>query len=77
MPHLLESNMPRKPQDTQPYPYKFKKSKFVFDAKRMELVAGKLPTKDGQLWKGETTEGGKMEFAGNSDGDPTPYWGWS
>ena len=56
---------------------KFKESKFVFDAKRMELVAGKLPTKDGQLWKGETTEGEKMEFAGNSDGDPTPYWEWS
>lgn len=52
-------------------------SKFVFDSHSMTLVEGKLPTKDGQLWKGENHDGEKMEMAGNSGGDPTPYWGWS
>lgn len=53
------------------------KSKFIFDSKNFELLWGKTPTKDGQLWKGEDHRGEKMEFAGNTDGDPTAYWGWS
>lgn len=57
-------------------PTKYKESKFVFDNLKMELIWGKLPTKDGQLWSGENHLGEKMQFAGNSDGDPTPYWGW-
>ena len=60
---------------------KYPQSKFVLHYDKsgfFEVVEGKIPTKDGQLWKGETTDGEKMEFAGNSHGDwPTPYWGWS
>lgn len=54
-------------------------SKFVFDPKTMSVVWGKAPTKDGQLWKGETMTGDKMELAGNSEDpeSPTAYWGWS
>ena len=57
---------------------KYKQSKFILDAQTLELVWGKTPTKDGQLWNGETTTGEKMQFAGNSDNPdrPTPYWGW-
>jgi hypothetical protein len=58
------------------------KSKFVVDVSEFGvfvILEGKLPTKDGQLWKGETHTGEKMEFAGNTrEPDfPTPYWDWS
>jgi len=61
---------------------KHAKSKFVLRYNNApafyELIEGSLPTKDGQLWKGEMEDGEKMEAAGNSDGDwPTLYWGWS
>ena len=54
-----------------------KQSKFVLDTRIWEVTEGKAPTKDGQLWKGEDEKGNKMEFAGNTDGSPTAYWGWS
>ena len=59
-----------------------KQSKFIVSMPsfgEFVLLYGKLPKKDGQLWKGETDKGEKMEFAGNSDDPewPTPYWGWS
>ena len=57
-------------------PTKHKESKFIFDVSKMQLIWGKLPTKDGQLWNGESHLGEKMQFAGNSGEDPTPYWGW-
>ena len=57
-------------------PTKHKESKFIFDSTKMQLIWGKLPTKDGQLWSGESHLGEKMQFAGNNEGDPTPYWGW-
>ena len=50
-----------------------KGSKFVLNSDTFALIYGKLPTKDGQLWNGEDHNGEKMQFAGNSDGDPTPY----
>lgn len=58
------------------------KSKFVVDTSEygvFKLLDGKLPRKDGQLWRGETETGEEIEFAGNSDDPdyPTPYWGWS
>ena len=53
-----------------------KGSKFVFNSYTFELIYGKLPTKDGQLWNGEDHRRQKMQFAGNTGGDPTPYWGW-
>ena len=59
---------------------KHKQSKFVMRYDKsgfFEIIEGKPPTKDGQLWKGETDTGEKMELAGNSKGDPTAYWGWS
>lgn len=55
---------------------KYKQSKFIFDLKTFEVVWGKVPQKKGQLWKGETTCGSKMEFAG-SDYGPVAYDGWS
>ena len=54
-----------------------KQSKFVFDARAMEVVRGKAPAKAGQLWKGESLTGDKMELAGTGDGDFVCYWGWS
>jgi hypothetical protein len=54
-----------------------KQSKFVFDSRAMVVVRGKPPTKAGQLWKGESLTGDKMELAGSDDGDCTAYWGWS
>jgi len=63
---------------------KYKQSRFVFDVETMTVVEGKAPTKDGQLWKGETTTGRKMELAGqtehkffNPDAQPVAYDGWS
>ena len=58
---------------------KYKESKFLFNSETFELLEGKFPTKDGQLWKGEDHNGDKMEFAGNSrePNNPTAYWGWS
>lgn len=60
---------------------KHSKSKFVWDSHNMELIEGKLPTKDGQLWKGENQHGVKMEMAhcdtGPNDCPYVPYWGWS
>lgn len=53
-----------------------KNSKFILNTKTMQLLWGKLPTYSGQLWDGENHKGEKMQFAGNDDGDPTPYWGW-
>lgn len=58
----------------------FKQSRFVVDVSEFgvfKLIAGNLPIRNGQLWKGETACGKKMEFAGNNDGFPTPYWDWS
>jgi hypothetical protein len=56
------------------------KSKFVWDSHVMTLIEGNLPTKDGQLFKGENQAGVKMEMAhcecGN-DSPHVPYWGWS
>lgn len=49
-------------------------SRFIFDAKNMVHVWGKLPTKPTQLWKGEDLNGKKLEMAGNG---PVMYWGWS
>lgn len=60
---------------------KHKQSKFVYAYNKkgnyFEIIEGKAPTKDGQLWKGESETGEKMELAGNTNGDPIPYWGWS
>ncbi len=58
-----------------------KKSKFVVDMSVygiFQVVFGKLPKKDGQLWNGETTKGEKMQMCGNTDEPdcPIPYWGW-
>lgn len=57
------------------------KSKFIWDSYNMKLIEGKLPTKDGQLFKGENQEGNKMEMAhcytGPNDSPYVPYWGWS
>jgi len=57
-----------------------KKSKFIWDASNMELVEGKLPTKENQLFKGVDTKGNKMEIVYNwfgADMSPyTCYWGW-
>ena len=61
--------------------FKNKKSKFIWDSHHMKLIAGRLPTRDGQLWKGENQEGMKMEMAhcytGPHDNPYVPYWGWS
>lgn len=51
-------------------------SLFIFDAFKMEVVWGKAPTKDGQLWCGEDTHGKKMQLAGVTGEDPVAYWGW-
>lgn len=60
---------------------KHKKSKYVWDSHNMVLISGKLPTRDGQLWKGENQDGEKMEMAhcytGPNDDPHVPYWGWS
>ena len=59
---------------------KHKKSKFVWDAMTMTLVKGRGPTKDGQLVKGESTTGDKMELVGDEDCGHVYlvcYWGWS
>ena len=60
---------------------KHKQSKFVmrYDKRGsfFEIIEGKAPTKDGQLWKGETEDGEKIELAGNTNGRPTAYVGWS
>ena len=55
---------------------KHSKSKFVWDARSMTLVSGKAPKRDGVLYKGEDTNGKKMELVGY-DGDVVCYWGWS
>lgn len=55
---------------------KHKGSRFIMDARTMEIVWGKVPHKSGQLWNGETTTGEKMQLAGDDKGDPTAYWGW-
>ena len=62
---------------TNPIP-QHKGSKFMFDSTTFTLLWGKLPTKEGQLWNGETHKGEKMQFAGNKydPSQPTPYWGW-
>lgn len=56
------------------------KPKFVWDARKMELVEGKGPTRDGQLVKGVDLKGNPMELVGFKDeGDLklVCYWGWS
>lgn len=57
------------------------KSKFVWDAEKMRLVSGRLPTKKGQIVKGEDLRGRKMVLVGCYnivDGfDVVCHWGWS
>ena len=60
------------------FPRKHAKSKFVFDVKTMTLVHGIAPTRDGTVFKGETTTGEKMELAMGPGGcGPVAYDGWS
>lgn len=56
---------------------KFKKSKFVLRISDMTVTEGKLPTREGSLWKGETDTGDKIECAGGSGAGPVFYHGWS
>lgn len=66
---------------------KHKESKFIFDADTMTVVFGKPPRKHGQLSKGETLLGTKMELVGFKTDTPNcynrevlpyvAYWGWS
>lgn len=60
------------------FPRKYPQSKFVLDAKTMSLIHGRAPTRDCQLFKGETTDGRKMELAmGPGQCGPVAYDGWS
>lgn len=64
----------------KPMKTKHPQSKFRFDPHNMRIVEGKGPTKDGQLVKGETLEGSKMELVGTLDDqgmDWVAYWSWS
>ncbi len=42
----------------------------------MVMVSGKAPNRNGTLYKGEDTNGNKMELV-SSDGELVCYWGWS
>lgn len=48
---------------------KLPKSKFVLlvDSRGIHLVEGKLPTRDQQLWDGETTKGTKCQAVFNDN----------
>lgn len=41
-----------------------------------ELVEGRWPSREGQLWRGQLTDGSKVEVA-FSHGDIVAYNGWS
>lgn len=60
---------------------KHKQSKFVIrydNSGYFELIEGKLPNTDGQLWKGEMDTDEKIECAGSTHNKwPTMYHGWS
>ena len=59
----------------------YKESKFIFDSHNMKLIEGKLPTKKGQLCKGENQENKKMEivfyYTASEENPYVYYWGWS